>query len=85
MADAINIGIAGVFKMPEMEFVTSRNIEAVGYDDNNRELYVRFLKSGQTYVYGEVDKYVFDEFRMADSKGVFFNTRILNMFPTRKL
>jgi hypothetical protein len=71
--------------MPEMEFVTSGNIEAIGYDDDNRELYVRFLKSGQTYVYSEFDRYIFDEFRMADSKGTFFNSRVLNMFPTRKL
>jgi len=62
--------------MPEMIFVDSSNIEAVGYDADAQELHVRFLKSGQTYVYYAVEEWVFQEFLQADSKGSFLSTRI---------
>ncbi len=71
--------------MPEMEFVTSENVEAIGYDVENRELHVRFLRSGITYVYSNVDEYIFQELRMAESKGAYINQRIRNNFEFRKL
>ena len=36
--------------MPEMIYVDSSNIEAIGYDDDAQELHVRFL-SGTSYIY----------------------------------
>ena len=71
--------------MPEMVFVDSSNIEAIGYDSASRELHVRFLKSGETYVYYEVEEWVFEEFKSADSKGVFFNTNIKDKYNLGKL
>lgn len=71
--------------MPEMEFVVSENVEAIGYDVENRELHVRFLRSGVTYVYSNVDEYIFQELRMAKSKGAYINQRIRNNFEFRKL
>jgi hypothetical protein len=71
--------------MPEMEFVVSENVEAIGYDVENRELHVRFLRSGVTYVYSNVDEYIFQELRMAESKGAYINQRIRNNFEFRKL
>jgi hypothetical protein len=71
--------------MPEMEFVVSENVEAIGYDVENRELHVRFLRSGVTYVYSIVDEYIFQELRMAESKGAYINQRIRNNFEFRKL
>ena len=71
--------------MPIMDFVSSSNIEAIGYDADVRELHVRFLRSGKTYVYSEFDQQTFDEFRGADSKGKFFNQRVLNQYPTREI
>lgn len=62
--------------MPEMQFVESSNVEAIGYDPGTQELYVRFLKSGLTYIYYGVDEWVFQEFLQADSKGIFLNERI---------
>jgi hypothetical protein len=41
--------------MPEMIFVDSSNVEAIGYDTQSQELHVRFLKSGETYVYYAVE------------------------------
>ena len=44
--------------MPEMHYVDSSNVEAIGYDPATQELHVRFLKSGETYVYYNVGPYV---------------------------
>lgn len=71
--------------MPEMIFVDSSNIEAIGYDPAARELHVRFLKSGDTYVYYEVEESVFEDFKGADSKGIFFNANIKNRYGEGKL
>lgn len=71
--------------MPDMEFVDSSNIEAIGYDSDNQELHVRFLKSGETYVYYSVDEWVYQEFMQADSKGIYLNTNIRNAFQCSKL
>lgn len=71
--------------MPEMIYVDSTNIEAIGYDASTRELYVRFLKSGETYVYYDVEDWVFEEFKSADSKGIFLNTNIKGRHNYAKL
>lgn len=62
--------------MPEMIFVDSSNVEAIGYDAQTQELHVRFVKSGETYVYYAVDEWVFQEFMQSDSKGTYLNTKI---------
>jgi hypothetical protein len=71
--------------MPEMEFVDSKNIEAIGYDSSTQELHVRFVKSGQTYVYYNVEEWVFQELRAASSKGNFINTRVKPHYQCAKL
>ncbi|MBX3576381.1 MAG: KTSC domain-containing protein [Rhizobiaceae bacterium] len=62
--------------MPEMIFVDSTNVEAIGYDPITQELHVRFVKSGETYAYYAVEEWVFQEFMQTDSKGNYLNTRI---------
>lgn len=71
--------------MPEMEYVDSSHIEAIGYDPASQELHVRFLKSGETYVYFNVDEWVFQEFRQADSKGAYLNANIKEHYQYGKL
>jgi len=71
--------------MPEMQYVDSSNIEAIGYEAEVRELHVRFLKTGATYVYSEVDEVVFEELMQADSKGSYLNRRIKGNYPYRTL
>ena len=71
--------------MPEMIFVDSSVVEAIGYDSASRELYVRISKSGETYVYYAVEEWVFEEFRRADSKGIYYNTNIKNRYDYGKL
>jgi hypothetical protein len=71
--------------MPEMIFVDSSNVEAIGYESTTRELHVRFSKSGETYVYYEVEEWVFEDFKRADSKGTFLNTSIKSRYNFGKL
>jgi hypothetical protein len=62
--------------MPRMHEVESTSIEAIGYDRQAHELYVRFRESGGTYAYWEVEENVFEEFLGAASKGNYFNREI---------
>ena len=71
--------------MPEMHFVDSSNVEAIGHDPSTQELHVRFLKSGETYVYYGVEEWVFQEFLQADSKGAYLNTNIKDRYQYGKL
>ena len=71
--------------MPDMHFVTSSNIEAIGYDPDTMEIHVRFLKSGATYVYYNVESWVFDEFMQSDSKGTYLNNQIKQLYDYGKL
>ena len=70
--------------MTDMQFVDSSNIEAIGYDPEARELHVRFLKSGDTYVYSDVNPVVFDELMQAESKGSYLNRRIKGNYQYHK-
>ena len=71
--------------MPEMIFVDSSNIEAIGYDTVSLELHVRFLKSGETYVYYAVEEWRHQEIMQADSKGVYLNVNIKPNYQCAKL
>lgn len=71
--------------MPEMIFVTSSNIQAIGYDSASQELHVSFVKSGQTYVYYAVEEWVYQEFMQADSKGNYLSANIKNRYDCGKL
>ena len=70
--------------MPEMNPVVSSNVEAIGYDPDNQELHVRF-KSGATYVYYDVEEWVFREFMQAGSKGIYLNTNIKDQYRYKRL
>lgn len=71
--------------MPEMHYVDSSNVEAIGYDSGAQELHVRFLKSGETYVYFDVEEWVFHEMMQADSKGTYLNTNIKGRYNYGKM
>ncbi len=49
------------------------------------ELHVRFLKSGETYVYYNVEQWRFDELMQADSKGSYLNAHIKPNYNYSKL
>ena len=65
--------------MPEMHEVDSSNVEAIGHESDSNELYVRF-KNYRTYVYYDVEEWVFDEFMNAGSKGEYLNQRIKGVY-----
>ena len=65
--------------------VESSSIDAVGYDSMTQRLIVRFLGSGNTYVYLGVNAATFDELLAAPSKGRYLNAHIKGAFPYRRL
>ncbi len=69
--------------MPEMIYVDSSNVEAVGYDGDAHELHVQFV-SGGSYIYYEVPQDVFDAFMSAASKGSFLNREIKGVYRFTK-
>ena len=68
-----------------MQPVDSSSIDAIGYDAEAQELHVRFLESGETYVYAGVPELVWRQLLHAPSKGTFVNDRIRDAYPFRDL
>lgn len=71
--------------MPEMIFVDSSNIEAIGYDAGSLELHVRFLKSGEIYVYYGVEEWRYQELMQSNSKGAYLNANIKRNYQYGKI
>ena len=71
--------------MPEMHYVDSTDVEAIGYDLDNQQLHVRFIGSGATYIYYGVEEWVFHEFLQADSKGTYLHENIKGVYQYDKL
>lgn len=69
--------------MPEMIYVDSSNVEAIGFDDDKRELHVQFLSSG-CYIYHDVPREIFDELMDAPSKGSFLNREVKGVYQYTK-
>lgn len=62
--------------MPRMIHVSSTSIAAIGYEADDKTLYIRFLESGETYVYYGVETWRHKELLKAESKGSYFNEHI---------
>jgi hypothetical protein len=69
--------------MPDMIYVDSSNVEAIGYEDTGMELHVQFLGGG-LYVYHDVPREVYDDFMAAPSKGSFLNRVIKGVYQFTK-
>jgi hypothetical protein len=69
--------------MPEMIYVDSSNVEAIGYDDDTQELHVYFL-SGGCYIYHDVPRQIFDDLIGAPSKGSFLNREVKGVYRFTK-
>jgi hypothetical protein len=63
----------------------STAIRRMRYDAESHILSVWFVPSGQRYDYFDVPEALYDAFRMAGSKGHFFNTRIRDHFAYRQV
>lgn len=66
--------------IPDMQPVSSSNIEAVGYDAENETVYVQFL-NGSTYAYRGVPEHEFENLRTAPSVGSYLNRNFKNVYP----
>lgn len=64
--------------------VDSSNISSIGYDELDGVLYISF-KNGSVYWYAGVEKSLFDEFLMADSKGKFMWANIRGLYEYGRL
>ena len=67
----------------ELVPVESSMISAVAYNDAARELLVIF-NSGQTYVYSNVPREVYDGLLRASSKGSYLKDFVIDMYPDRR-
>ena len=68
---------------PEMQYVDSSNVEAIGWDAESQELHVLFLGGG-LYVYQEVPDYIFEGLMNAQSKGSYLHREIKGRFQYEK-
>lgn len=62
------------------EPVASTNILSLGYDANSETLEVEF-SSGSVYQYYNVNAALYEQLKMASSKGQFLNAYIKNAYP----
>ncbi len=70
--------------VPEMIPVSSSNIESIGYDEQNEQVYVRFLNNS-LYVYKGVSKQEFENLRDAPSLGSYLHRNFKNVYPYERI
>lgn len=70
--------------IPEMLPVISSNVNAVGYDEEKKELHVKF-NNGSYYKYLNVGLDVYKSLRAAESVGKYLNTNIKNVYQFVKV
>lgn len=70
--------------LPEMNPVSSSNIDSIGYDEPNQEVYVRFL-NGSTYVYKGVPAQEYQNLLEAPSHGSYLNRSFKNVYPYERI
>lgn len=70
--------------VPEMTKVISSNIDKIGYEPQNQEVYVRFL-NGSLYIYKGVPLHEFENFRDAPSLGSYLHRNYKNVYPYERI
>lgn len=70
--------------LPEMIPVSSSNIESIGYDEQNQQVYVRFL-NGSLYVYKGVPLREFENLRDSPSLGSYLHRNYKNVYPYERI
>ncbi len=70
--------------VPEMIPVSSSNIESIGYDEQNEQVYVRFL-NGSLYVYKGVPFHEFENLRYAPSLGSYLHRNYKNVYSYERI
>lgn len=64
--------------------VRSRMLEAVAYNSDWRQLYLRF-RSGEVYCYRDVPAEEHQGLLASDSKGEYARSRIFNRYPHQRI
>jgi hypothetical protein len=59
--------------------VSSSNVAALGYDDDNQEVYVRFLDN-RLYIYKGVPSFEYDGLKNAPSIGSYLHRNFKNVY-----
>jgi hypothetical protein len=70
--------------VPKMIPVSSSNIESIGFDQQNEQVYVRFL-NGSLYVYKGVPLHEFENLRDAPSLGSYLHRNYKNVYPYERI
>lgn len=68
----------------EMIPVSSSNIAAIGYDNQNEIVHVQFL-NGTEYIYKGVPQHDFDGLLNAPSVGSYLNRNFKNLYPYERV
>lgn len=68
----------------EMNFVSSSNVESVGYDEQNEIVYVRFLNE-TLYIYKGVPKHEYEALLTAASVGSYLHRNFKNVYPYERI
>jgi hypothetical protein len=64
--------------------IQSSNIRKTEYDTENKTLLVEF-NNGMKYEYQEVPHQLYTQFRMSESQGKFFSSKIAKTFKYKKI
>jgi len=64
--------------------IQSTNVVKTEYDTLTKKLVVEF-KNGTKYEYDEVPHQIYTQFRMSESQGKFFSSKIAKSFKYKKL
>lgn len=64
--------------------IQSSNIKKTEYDTENKKLLVTF-NNGALYEYDEVPHQLYTQFRMSESQGKFFSTKISKNYKYKKI
>lgn len=64
--------------------VESTNIVKTTYDTETKKLVVEFV-TGLTYEYDEVPHQLYTQFRLAESQGKFFSSKIARSYKYKKI
>ena len=70
--------------LPEMLSVSSSNIESIGCDEQNQEVYVRFLNES-IYVYRGVPQHEYENLKNAPSLGSYLHKNYKNVYPYERI
>jgi hypothetical protein len=64
--------------------IQSSNIRKTEFDTESKELIVEF-NNGLRYLYENVPHQVYTQFRMSESQGKFFNSKIAKVYKYKRL